>query len=241
MSSDLPPARPPAPKPENIWLNLLCNLVLPAAILSKLAGENRLGPVGALVVGLAFPLGYGVYDLIARKKWNLFSIVGLASVALTGGLGLAKAGPMVFAIKEAAVPAMFAVAVVATLETRRPLVREFILSDSVVDVPKLEAALAAHGKREAFDRLLQTSTWWLAGSFAASAVLNFVLARLVITSPGGTPEFTAELGTMTWLSWPVILLPSFAMMIAILWRLFAGIHRLTGLPMEELLHKKPAK
>jgi hypothetical protein len=240
MPSDRPSPPPPARKPENIWLNLLCNLVLPALILSKLGGENRLGPIGALVAGLAFPLGYGIYDLIARKKWNLFSIVGIVSVALTGGLGLARVSPLLFAIKEAAIPATFAIAVIATLETRRPLVREFIFNDSIIDVPKVEAALAAHGTRPAFDRLLLTSTWLLAGSFGVSAVLNFALARLIIDSPGGTPEFTAELGRMTWLSWPVIMVPSMIMMIYILWRLFGGIHKLTGLELEEIMHQKHA-
>jgi len=51
MSAIHKPAHPP--KPENIWLNLLCNLALPALVLSKLSPENRLGPVGALVVGLS--------------------------------------------------------------------------------------------------------------------------------------------------------------------------------------------
>jgi len=55
-------------------------------------------------------------------------------------------------------------------------------------------------------------------------------------SPGGTPEFTAELGRMTWLSWPVIALPSMAVTMAIFWRLMSGIQELTGLELEDLLH-----
>jgi hypothetical protein len=228
----------PPPKPENIWLNLLCNLALPALVLSKLSPENRLGPVGALVVGLSIPLGYGIYDLVRRKKWNLFSIVGLVSVALSGGLGLAKASPLTFAFKEAAIPTMFAVAVIATLETRKPLVREMLFNESIIDVPKVEAALAERGTRAQFDRLLVTSTWWLAASFVLSAALNFGLARVVLRSPAGTPEFTAELGKMTWLSWPVIMVPGMVMMIFILLRLFRGVHRLTGLEIESVMHGK---
>ncbi len=231
----------PAPRQENLLLNLAFNIILPALILSKLSSEERLGPMGALVAGLAFPLGYGIYDLITRRKWNLFSIVGVASVTLTGGLGLMEAEGLWFAIKEAAVPAMFAVAVVVTLPTRKPLVRALIFNEAVIDVPKVEAALAEHGTRREFDALLRTSTWFLAGSFALSAALNFVLARMILESPAGTPEFTAELGRMTWLSWPVIVLPSMAIMVFILWRLFGGIHRLTGLGMEELMHKKERK
>jgi hypothetical protein len=229
------------PKPENMWLNLLFNIVIPALILSKLSSEDRLGPIGALVVGLAFPLVYGTYDLIARKKWNLFSILGVASVSLTGGLGLMEADGVWFAVKEAAVPLMFAVAVLATLKTPKPLVRALILNDSVVDVPRIEAALDEKCTRPQFDKLLESSTWLLAGSLGLSAVLNFALARVVLKSPAGTPEFTAELGKMTWMSYPVIVVPSMAIMIYILMRLFKGIHHLTGLGLEDIAHKKHEK
>jgi hypothetical protein len=239
--TDAPSASRPAPKQENLLLNLACNIAVPALILSKLSSEERLGPVGALLLGLAFPFGYGVYDLVVRRKWNLFSIVGVLSVALTGGLGLMKADGIWFAVKEAAVPAMFAVAVIATLPTRKPLVRALVLNESVFDVAKLETAVAERGTRAEFDGLLRSSTWILAGSFTLSAVLNFVLARMILKSPTGTPEFTAELGRMTWLSWPVIVLPSMLIMAFILWHLFAGIKRLTGLGIEELSHKKPTQ
>lgn len=237
------PASPsrPARKPENIWLNLICNVVLPGLIMSKLSAPERLGPVWALVLGVSLPLGYGIYDLIARKKWNLFSGVGLVSVGLTGGLGLAHASAMAFAIKEATVPAVFALAVLATLKTRQPLVREMIFNDSVIDVPKVEAALAAHGTRAAFEQLLKTCTWLLAGSFVLSAVLNFVLARIILTATPGTTEFTAQLGKMNWWSWPVIMVPSMAIMFVALMKLLRGVHRLTGLDLEAILHPNHQK
>lgn len=223
------------PKPENLWLNLACNIVLPGLVLTKLSAPERLGPVGALILGVSLPLGYGLYDLVTRRKWNVFSIVGLASVALTGTLGLLHVGSLGFAVKEATVPALFAVTVLTTLKTRRPLVREMIFNDAAIDVPRVEAALAEKGTRPAFDRLLATSTWLLAGSFALSSVLNFILARVLLKSTPGTPEFAAELGRMAWLSWPVIALPSILILIFILWRLLSGVTRLTGLPLETVM------
>lgn len=231
----------PAPKPENLWLNLLCNVVLPGLIMTKLSAPERLGPVWALVAGVALPLGYGIYDLIARRKWNLFSGVGLASVGLTGWLGLTKAGTMAFAIKEATIPAIFAFAILATLKTRQPLVRAIMLNESVINVPRLEAALAERGTRGDFDRLLVSCTWLLAGSFMLSAVLNFALARILLTGEPGTPEFTEQLGRMNWWSWPVIMVPSMAIMIVALWKLLKGMRALTGLEFDAFMHPKPAK
>lgn len=223
-------------KPENLFLNIACNILLPGLILAKLSGEDRLGPFVALGVGLAFPLGYGLYDLAVRRKWNFFSIVGFLSTALTGGFALMQLDGFWFAVKEASVPALFGIAVLATLGTKRPLVREILLNESVIDVQRLDDGLAARGTRDRFDELLADSTRWISGGFAVSAVLNFALARVLLTSPAGTPGFTAELGKMTWLSWPVIALPSMLLTMWIVWRLLAGIQELTGLEVEDLLH-----
>ena len=102
----------PPPKRENLLLNLACNIALPTLVLTKFSGEDRLGPMWGMVVALAFPFGYGVVDVIRRRKTNFFSIVGVLSVLLTGGLNQLKADVFWFAVKEAAVPTLFGVAVV---------------------------------------------------------------------------------------------------------------------------------
>jgi hypothetical protein len=234
--SALPPTDARRDQGENVFVNLACNIVLPGLVLSKLSAPDRLGPVGALLLGISLPLGYGAWDFVSRRKWNFFSVVGLLSVGLTGTFALLKVDGFWFAVKEASVPTLFGVAVLATLKTGSPLVRTLVLNEAVVDVARIDAALAEHGARDEFDRLLRRATGWMAGTFAFSAVLNFVLARVLLVSPAGTPEFTAELGRMTWLSWPVIALPSMAATMAIFWQLMSGIRRLTGLDLEALLH-----
>lgn len=230
----------PAPKPENLWLNLLCNIALPTLVLSKLSTEDRLGPVGALLAGLAIPLAYGIYDLARRRRWNVFSIVGVASVSLSGGLGLLEVGGLGFAVKEAAVPACFAVAILATLRARRPLVRELVMNESVVDVPRVTAALEERQAQAPFARLLGSSAWLLAASFGLSSVLNFLLARLILTAPPETVAFTQQLGRMTWVSNTVLIVPNLAIMVVVIWRFFSGLQKLTGLDLDTLMRAKPA-
>lgn len=235
------PAPAPAEKQENLLINLLCNVAAPALILAKLSGEDRLGPVWSLVVALALPLSYGTWDLIARRKWNFFSILGVVSVLLTGGLGLMKVDGFWFAVKEAAIPAIFGAAVIGSLWTRTPLVRTFLYNDKVLDTAKVQAVLVERGHVRDFENLLVRATVLLAAAFFISAALNFILARLLLRSPSGTPEFNAELGKMTALSWPVIVLPSMAMTIGALWYLLAGIRRLTGLTLEDIFRAPPEK
>jgi hypothetical protein len=86
-----------------------------------------------------------------------------------------------------------------------------------------------------------TSSYLLTISFLLSAVLNFGLARHLLRSPAGTPEFNAELAKMHLLSWPVSVLPSMIMTMFALWRLLSGLKELTGLTMDEIFRTPPPK
>jgi len=59
------------PPKESLLLNIALNILIPTLILTKLSGEAHLGPTMAVIVALAFPIGYGVYGFIRQKKVNL--------------------------------------------------------------------------------------------------------------------------------------------------------------------------
>lgn len=229
------------PKQENLLLNLACNIAVPALVLSKLSTPERLGPVYSLIIALAFPLGYGVWDYVRRREANFISIIGFVSVLLTGGLGLLHIDGFWFAVKEAAIPTIIGLAVLVSLKTKKPLVHTILYNPQVIDVPRVDATLAERGNRAGFERLMVTSSYLLTLSFLVSAVLNFGLARYLLRSPSGTPEFNAELGKMHLLSWPVIVLPSMVMTLLALWRLLSGLKNLTGLTMDEIFRAPPPK
>lgn len=220
---------------ENVLLSLAINIAIPAVVLMKFSDEDTLGPVGGLVVALAFPLAYGAADFARRRQWNLVSVLGFVSILLTGGIGLLQLDPKWIAVKEAAVPGLIGLAVIASLKTRFPIVRSLLYNDKIIRVDQVEAALAAKGNLPAFERTLVVASWMLAGSFFVSSVLNFVLAKILVKSPAGTVEFNAELGRMTALSYPVIVVPSMLIMVATLFYLFRSIRRLTQLELEQIL------
>ncbi len=102
-------------KKENLWINLGFNILVPTLILSKLSGEEHLGPTFSLMVALAFPVIYGAYDFYCRNKINIFSILGLVSTLLTGTISLLKLPPEYIAIKEAAIPGIiFIIVLIST-------------------------------------------------------------------------------------------------------------------------------
>jgi hypothetical protein len=229
-------------KKENLLLNLVCTIAVPSLILSKLSAPERLGPELGLVVALLFPLGYGAWDFAQRRKFNFVAGIGFASTLLTGGFALAKVEGIWFAVKEASVPAVIGLMVLLSTKSKRPLIREFIYNDQVIDVPRVDAALEARGARPQFDKLMARAGGLVTASFFISAVLNFLLARWLLTAPTGSEQFNEQLSKMNILSWPIIVLPSTGMMMWALWGLMAGIKELTGLGMEDILHsaEKPA-
>lgn len=216
-------------------VDLLVSIAIPAFILMKLSGEDQLGASGGLMLALSFPLGWGIFELIKYKKFNFIALLGLANVLLTGGIGLLELDLKWLAIKEAAIPAAIGIAVLISTFTSKPLIKAIIFNPAVMDVDKIIERLQQNNCVAAFEQRLMKATYLVAGSFAFSAVMNYVLAKWIVTSPAGTPEFNEQLGQLTLYSYPVIALPSMLMMMGIFYYLWRTIHDLTGLKLEEVL------
>ena len=228
----------PAEKQESLLLNLLCNIILPTLILTKLSNEDYLGIKLAIIVALAFPLIYGLHDFITRGKLNFFSGLGVVSVSLTGGISLLEMDAIYIAIKEASIPGVLGVATLLSLKTSQPLIHTLLLNDKVFDVGRINQALDSNDSQSEFDQLLINASWILAGSFFLSSLLNYLLAVIILTAEPGTVAFNEQLGKMTALSFPVIALPAMAVMMGNIFYLFRGIKKLTGLELENILKQK---
>ncbi|XGC79487.1 VC0807 family protein [Bdellovibrio bacteriovorus] len=225
---------------ENGFLNLIFNIVLPVLILNKFS--KFIGPVWALLLALAFPLGYGAYDLVKRKKVNAFSALGLLNVVFTGGLALLGLNGFWFAVKEAAFPALVGCFVLGSAFTKKPFVEILFLNPSVMKVDLLEERLKERGKQTEFHQHMKKATMWLSASFAFSALLNFVLARKIFTNidpalPADTQslQLNEQIAQMTTWSMAVIMVPSILFLLGIFWYLMHGIKSHAGLTTNELL------
>ena len=192
-------------------------------------------PAIVLVIALAFPVCYWIYDYITRRKSNFFSVLGFVSILISGGVGLLEIDKDWIAIKEAGIPALFAIATLVSMRTPFPLIRTFLFTPELFDVPKIEKALAEKQAEQPFEKLINRCTIILAGSFLLSACLNFALAKYLIRSETGTPEFNQELGKMTFWSFPVIMIPSMAVMMYALMQLVGGIEKHTGYELDDVL------
>lgn len=220
----------------NPLLEIAITIIVPAVVLMKLSGADSLGPLRALLLGLLFPLGWGLWDGWRRRKLSWMAVLGVVSTLLTGGIGLLALDAKWLAVKEAAVPTLIGLVILGSIWTGNPLIRMLVFNASLFDVDKVSRALVAKGNTAPFNQRLRQGTVMLAGTFFFSAVANFVLTRWVVTSPAGTEAFNQELGRLTLLSYPIIAIPSMLMMMGLLYWLARQAKAMTGLDIGEMLH-----
>lgn len=238
MSESIEKASEPGAKPkrENFLANMLLNIVIPVVILSKLSGDQYLGTRWAIVVALAFPLGYGLRDFFLTRKINVFSALGFISILLTGGISLLELDPQYIAIKEAAIPGLIGLMTLFSIKTRYPVVKTFLYNDKVMKIDKIAQALKDNHAEIRFEKVLQNASYLVAASFFLSSILNYILAKVILVSPPGTEAFNAELGKMTAWSYPIIALPATLVMFGALYYLFHNIRLLTHLDFEDVIN-----
>jgi hypothetical protein len=218
--------------------NLIFNIIIPTVILTQFSDADSLGPVYGIVVALAFPIGFGIWDLLNSGKINAFSVIGIISVALTGGFSLLQLDPEYIAIKEAAIPGIIGLAVLLSNKTRFPLVKKLILNEQMINIPALTTALEKNNNVAMFEKKVKTSSVIVASSFFLSSALNYILAKVLLVSPPGTVAYNQELGKMTALSYPVIVVPSMIVLFLALWYLFSQMGKLTGQSIENFLNEQ---
>lgn len=228
-------------KQENPLINFLFNIIIPVYILNK--GSKYLGPDGpmyALIIALAFPVLYGLYDLIQRKKTNYISIFGIVNILFTGGLALMKLDGIWFAVKEAAFPLLIGAGVLITAFTAKPAFKMMAWNPQLLNIKLIEERIL--GKEHELHALFKTATFMFAFSFLISAVLNFALATYIFTPIDPSLSETAQtsiineqVAKMTWMGFVVIAFPLMFFMAYMMWYVFKGLKRITGLETTELM------
>jgi hypothetical protein len=246
--SSTPPLPPPpptatttaaaAPKNDNVLLNIIINVALPALIMTQLSSPERLGPVNAILTAIAFPLCYGAWDFFSRRHFSWIALLGLSNVILTGGLTLFNTHKFWFVAKETGLPLLIGVLAISSSWTTKPLLSRILFSTATIDSHKIIESVRIRNLEEDFKRLLILSNLFFGASFLLSAVLNFGLAIVVLKSPTGSQEFSQELGRMTALSFPVISIPVMIASILAVWYFVRGLKKITGLDLPDFLVQK---
>jgi hypothetical protein len=117
------------------------------------------------------------------------------------------------------------------------LVKALILNDQLINWDKLNKRLEEKQVVDIFNAKVAISSYIVASSFFLSSTLNYALAKWILVSEPGTTAYTEEIGRMTALSYPVIVIPSMVLLVTALIYLFKQISKVTGDPVEDFMQQ----
>lgn len=243
---------------ENPLSNILLNVILPVLALDKLSVDPafaeepkfwHLGPMWAVIIGLALPIGYGTWFFLKHRRMNFFSWIGIISVLLTGALiaylwnsdgSIKPNAAALFGLKEGSIPLVLGLAIFVSHWTKTPLLNAFLYTDAIFDVKRIEREVEAKGVLEPYRKLLFSSTLLFASSFLISTVLNYFLALHFLgdidyTAEDARTQFTKQVSSIMWWGFLVIGAPILIILTILLFRLVGGLRKITGLTNEEVL------
>ncbi|MFI3243494.1 MAG: VC0807 family protein [Akkermansia sp.] len=237
-------------------LNIVMSVLAPVLILSKCSesGDSfwQMGTTPALVVALALPIGYGIYNFWETRKYDALNLLGLLGVLFTAvvtvyattgeGEQIRPNTPWWFAAKEAFIPLLMAVAVMLTAKSKGALLRVFLYSDAIFDVVRIEKKSAELNRTGEYEKCLWNASLMTASSLIFSSAMNFGLALYFLLPVLGLPAadqalaYNYAIKDLTWAGFIVISFPLLLTLFGVLMYLIKTLQRITGLTRDELLH-----
>lgn len=230
----------PAPPPENPFLSVVVNILIPVMILNK--GSHYVKPQVALLVALCFPLCYGIHDYYRRRHKNYVSLIGLVNIMLNGSLALLNLNGIWFVFKEATLPTILGLLVLFSARTKTPAAKILFCNPHVLNMALIEERLLTLGKELEFGKILKQTTLWLSLSFFISATANFALALRVfedidphLSSDEQLKVLNGQLAHMTWLAFATVALPLMVFSGILIYKFLKRISVMIDVPVDSLM------
>lgn len=229
-------------------LNVILSVLAPVMILDHCSQHGdaiyELGPTVAIIAALALPLGCGLHSFIKNRTVDPITFMGLIGTILTAivtfyastgdGEAIRPDTPWWYAAKEALIPLLLGGIMIVSTKSPTSMLRVFIYSDAVFDIPHIEQRISEQGAQQEYDQTLFRASLMTAGSLFASALANFLLAlhflRPVLQqAPADQPvAYNYAVSSMTWYGYLIIGIPLFITFFFVIRYLATQLERLTG-------------
>lgn len=197
----------------------------------------------------AFPIIYGIWFYTKHRKANFFSLIGVGSVLITGGLiyylwnadgSIKSNAAQLFGLKEGSIPLILGTTIFLSHWTRSPLLNTFLYSPQIFDIKKIESRIEENDNFEPYKKLLFSCTIIFAGSFLLSTVLNYAVAQHFLggidtSATDAQTQFAKGVSRLTFWGFIVIGAPIIIVLFLLLNRLVKGLGKLTGLDTDQVL------
>ncbi len=228
----------PASK-ENPLINLLASVAIPVFVLNKFSSK---APVAALLIALAFPIGYGLWSFYQSKKINFISVLGILNTVSTGGFALMELEGIWFCVKEAAVPLLIGLFVFFTAFGSQPFLQILLMETGALNAHAIDERTQTPELKQQLQRLVKKSTLIFSTTFFFSAIMNFIIAYrtflkipLELSAEARTEILNQQIASMTWKGYAMIFVPTSVIFFVILYFFFRGLTKVTGLTFDEII------
>lgn len=227
----------PKTQQVNPWQELIFTVLLPSLALEYLSADNRLGPFGALCASMVPPILFGLYSWHKKFTWNLFSIIGLGTVILSGILGLFEMSAFWIGIKESSISIVIALAFPVTAWFGKPLLDAIFMQPQFINVRAIQKARLEPHKDRAFKQMMLRCSWTTFIGMTLCSVGNFFYALYVLgDAVPGSEEFVKGLSKLNWMSMIVIGIPMTVIMMMVFFQFLKGAQTITQLEKDDLLN-----
>ena len=231
-------------------VNVLLSVLAPVLVLDHCSTDGpafyELGTVWAMVIALALPIACGVYTFIDSRKVDPITLFGLLGTILTGvvtvyantgnGGAIRPDTPWWYAAKEALIALLLCGAVLVTAKRRDSMLRLFVYSDAIFDIPRIEKAVEKRREQARYAATLRRASLMMAATLLLSAAANFMLALhflLPVLDKDPAQQALAynyAVSNMTWWGYLVIGVPLLLTLFGVIKFLIRRLESITALP-----------
>ncbi len=217
-------------------IQLLVGFIVPTIILLTMSGNDRLGPLGAMLLALVFPVALELYGLTRRRKPSLMSIaaiIGILLIGLISVLGLSKDW---LALRRSALYTVGAIVLFVIVRFKPTLIEKGL--DRVLEMEGIRTASRKNKTEAQLMRYTVKAGYVFALILLIIAAASYILTILFITAPTGSSEFNAQYAELRILSIFVITAPFIIAVTGVFVYLINKFEKLTGIRAEDLIKKR---
>ena len=214
----------------------LISFIIPTLILFFLSDPARLGPIPAMFLALAFPIGLELYRLTKRQKPSLLSIIAIVGILFVGLVAVLRLGEEWLAVRRSIIYIVGALALLFVLKFKPHLIDKGL--EKILDMQAVREA--AHKKKveHLLARPVIRAGYIFAGLLLAIGIAAYILTIVIINSPAGSSGFNAEYAELRVISIPALAVPLLIGMVALIIYVTSAFQKVTGVEIEQMLKKR---
>lgn len=218
------------------FVQFVTGFVIPTLVLLTLSGESMLGPAGAMVLALSFPVALEIYGLLKRRKPSTMSLVAIAGILLIGLISFFGLSEQWLAVRRSGIYFFAAIAVIVIVRFRPQLIERTL--NRVLNMERALNESRRNGSEARLMRHAVKTCYMLTALLLITGIASYVLTLVFINAPTGSSEFNAQYAELRIMSLAAITLPFLVGMTGLLVSLAHNIEKLTGVTAEQLLRKR---